>query len=77
MPANDDFPYSSDDPSLQPLDENSEVLSLTSQQLSDLKATPELAESALRGQHRAVDPGSLAALAIYRPEREGLSEGHG
>ena len=39
MPAHDDFPYSSDDRNLQSFDDNSSVLSLTSQQLSDLKAT--------------------------------------
>jgi len=39
MRVHDDFPYSSDDPSLEPFDDNSSGLSLTSQQLSDLKAT--------------------------------------
>jgi hypothetical protein len=35
----DDFPYVSDDPSLTPVKEENELLSLTSQQLGDLKAT--------------------------------------
>lgn len=35
----DDFPYTSDDPSLARLDDNSSVLSLTSQQVNDIKGT--------------------------------------
>ena len=33
----DDFPYTSDDPSLAPLNDNNSVLSLTSQQVNDIK----------------------------------------
>ena len=35
----EDFPYTSEDPSLAPVEEGNEALSLTSQQLGDLKAT--------------------------------------
>jgi hypothetical protein len=38
----DDFPYTSDDPNLAPIDDNNALLSLTSQQLGDLKATMRL-----------------------------------
>lgn len=35
----DDFPYTSDDPSLAPVEGNNTILSLSSQQLNDLKGT--------------------------------------
>jgi hypothetical protein len=35
----DDFPYTSDDPSLAPLDDKNSALSLTSQQVNDIKGT--------------------------------------
>ena len=47
----DDFPYTSEDPSLAPVDDKNAVLSLTSQQLGDLKGTLRLAVgSALTGK---------------------------
>jgi polyhydroxyalkanoate synthesis regulator phasin len=46
----DDFPYTSDDPSLAPVEEENTVISLSPQQLGDLKATMRLAVgSALNG----------------------------
>lgn len=39
----DDFPYSSDDPSLAPLDDKNALLSLTSQQVNDIKGALRLA----------------------------------
>jgi len=47
----DDFPFTSDDPSLAPIDLNNNLLSLSSQQLGDLKATLRLVVgSALNGK---------------------------
>ena len=47
----DDFPYTSDDPSLTPPDSENAVLSLTSQQLDDLKGTLRLVVgSAMNGK---------------------------
>ena len=39
----DDFPYTSDDPSLTPVDDDSAILPLTAQQLNDIKGTLRLA----------------------------------
>jgi hypothetical protein len=41
--SDDDFPYSSDDPSLSPIDDDSAILPLTAQQLNDIKGTLRLA----------------------------------
>jgi hypothetical protein len=47
----DDFPYASDDPSLAPIDEENKALSLTPQQVGDLKASLRLVVgSALNGR---------------------------
>jgi hypothetical protein len=47
----DDFPYTSDDPSLAPMDNKDAILSLTSQQLDDLRGTLRLVVgSALNGK---------------------------
>jgi len=47
----DDFPYTSDDPSLTPIEDNDAILSLTSQQLDDLRGTLRLVVgSALNGK---------------------------
>ena len=37
---NDDFPYTSDDPALAPTEQPNAALSLTPQQISDLKSDP-------------------------------------
>lgn len=68
----DDFPYTSDDPSLAPVEEEDAVLSLTSQQLSDLKATLRLiVGSALSGKDAYVQRlrRMQAAQEIVKPER--------
>ncbi len=50
QPPDDDFPYTSDDPSLAPVEEPNPLLGLTPQQMSDLKATLRLlVGSALNG----------------------------
>jgi hypothetical protein len=47
----DDFPYTSDDPSLAPIENKDAILSLTSQQLDDLRGTMRLiVGSALNGK---------------------------
>jgi len=67
----DDFPYTSDDPSLAPVEEEDAVLSLTSQQLTDLKATLRLVVgSALSGKDAYVQRlrRMQAAQEIVKPE---------
>ena len=41
--SDDDFPYTSDDPSLTPLDDDNAILPLTTQQLNDIRGTLRLA----------------------------------
>jgi polyhydroxyalkanoate synthesis regulator phasin len=67
----DDFPYTSDDPSLAPIEGDDSMLRLTSQQMADLKATLRLAiGAALNGKDAYI--GRLrqvqAAQELVRPE---------
>jgi hypothetical protein len=74
----DDFPYTSDDPSLSPVEEKNTTLSLPPQQISDLKATLRLVVgSALNGGDAYIERlrRVQAAQEAIKPESIDVDEG--